>query len=183
MYKNCQREQSIQRQNHIVRTFMSLLDRQNYHEITVAELCRAAGVPRKAFYRYFDTREDIIRFMVDAVVLAYFRMENRPEQKYYVNEKFCQEMFAFWYEHRDYLRIMVHSECLGLFTEAFTQTVIDNQLGPDITHWSKQEQLPVTVFTVSGFISLLVYWVRTDFQDTPEEMGNLFYRMLTQPIF
>ncbi|MCC8182656.1 MAG: TetR/AcrR family transcriptional regulator, partial [Clostridiales bacterium] len=80
MYKNCQREQSIQRQNHIVRTFMSLLDRQSYHEITVAELCRAAGVPRKAFYRYFDTREDIIRFMVDAVVLAYFRMENRPEQ-------------------------------------------------------------------------------------------------------
>ncbi len=183
MYKNCQREQSIQRQNHIVRTFMGLLDRRSYHEITVTELCQAAGVPRKAFYRYFDTKEDIVQFAADTVILTYLRMENRPEPSDSLNERFCQDMFSFWYEHRDYLRIMVCSECLGLFTESFARIILDSQLGFDMRSWSEQEQQAVYVFTTSGFISLLIYWVHTDFRETPEEMGNLLYRMLTQPIF
>ncbi|MCD7735140.1 MAG: TetR family transcriptional regulator C-terminal domain-containing protein [Clostridiales bacterium] len=94
-------------------------------------------------------------------------------------------MFAFWYEHRDYLRIMVCSECLGLFTESFTRIILEIHLGFDMRSWpeQEQEQQAVSIFTTSGFISLLIYWAHHDFQNTPEEMGSLLYRMLTRPMY
>ncbi|MCD8383063.1 MAG: TetR/AcrR family transcriptional regulator [Clostridiales bacterium] len=184
MYKNCQKEQSAQRQAHIARTFMNMLESRNFQEITVTDLCREAGIPRKAFYRYFDTKEDMIRFIADAIILAYLRMERESGQTDRLGESLCQKMFAFWYEYREHLRVLVRSECMGLFSESFTRGVLE--IGPsfgDMSGWSEAERLPITVFTTAGFISLLIYWVHTDFRDTPEEMGRTLYRLLTQPIY
>ncbi len=183
MYKNCQKEQSVQRQAHIARTFTNMLERRSFQEITVTDLCREAGVPRKAFYRYFDTKEDIVRFIADTILLAYLRMGDEPGQGEQISEQNCRKMFAFWYEYRYHLRILVNSECVGLFSEYFTRSVLESGLGFEMGGWSESEHLPVAIFTTDGFISLLIYWGRTDFRETPEEMGNLLYRMLTQPIF
>ena len=48
----------------------AMLERR-YEDITVSDLCARMGVPRKSFYRYFDSKEDALHALVDHALLDY----------------------------------------------------------------------------------------------------------------
>lgn len=47
------------------------LEKQNYNQITVFEICKQAGVPRKTFYRYFENKEDVFSLICDDLRVQY----------------------------------------------------------------------------------------------------------------
>jgi AraC-like DNA-binding protein len=49
-------------------TAMNLFDQHGYHQVTVDDIARAAGVSTSTFYRYFGTKEGV--FTVDSFVVA-----------------------------------------------------------------------------------------------------------------
>ncbi|MEV8034433.1 helix-turn-helix domain-containing protein [Streptomyces sp. NPDC086182] len=49
-------------------TAMNLFDQRGYHQVTVDDIARAAGVSTSTFYRYFGTKEGI--FTVDSFAAA-----------------------------------------------------------------------------------------------------------------
>lgn len=49
--------------------FRELLSKQPYSKITVAAICESAGIARKTFYSYFDSKEDIISFIFDRDIM------------------------------------------------------------------------------------------------------------------
>jgi AcrR family transcriptional regulator len=50
----------------IARAAWSLFDARGYERATVAEIARAAGVSRRTFFRYFETKEDVVVGTSDA---------------------------------------------------------------------------------------------------------------------
>ena len=71
MYKECKTEQSAKRQYEVEQTFLELLLVKEYKEITISELCEAANIPRKAFYRYFDDKEGVLYAMIHHTLVRY----------------------------------------------------------------------------------------------------------------
>ncbi len=67
MYKKCKTLQSAQRQQHIIETLISLMQTNTYDEISVSTLCEHAEIPRKTFYRYFDSKEDLLQATLDSL--------------------------------------------------------------------------------------------------------------------
>ena len=65
MYKLCKTEKSIERQKLFQTTLLSMMKKQKYHDITVTSLCKEMGIPRKTFYRYFDSLEDVLFMIID----------------------------------------------------------------------------------------------------------------------
>ena len=55
MYKLCKTEESCKRQALIEEVTLDLMHKKPFDEIKVSEICQYADIPRKAFYRYFDT--------------------------------------------------------------------------------------------------------------------------------
>jgi AcrR family transcriptional regulator len=47
---------------------MNLFDQHGYHQVTVDDIARAAGVSTSTFYRYFGTKEGV--FTVDSFIVA-----------------------------------------------------------------------------------------------------------------
>ena len=60
MYKICKTKQSADRQRYISDVLFKMLLRHSIDEISISSLCQKAKIPRKAFYRYFDTLEDVV---------------------------------------------------------------------------------------------------------------------------
>lgn len=58
---------------------MELLQTRSFSQVRVSELCRRAGVPRKTFYRYFDSKEDIIRYLADGMAAVCAQVELEPD--------------------------------------------------------------------------------------------------------
>lgn len=184
MYKECYTEQSMQRQRHIALTFVELLQTRSFSQVQVSELCRRAEVPRKAFYRYFDSKEDIIRYLADGMVSVCAQAELEPDVALGPEgREQCIRFFRLCLEWTNELRVLTSQECFGLFSNAFIVSVVDRQLGYTRSNIDWKQRRLATIFSTAGYLNLLVYWSRHGFQETPEEMGGLLYRMLTEPLY
>ena len=49
-------------------TLQKLLEEKDYAEISMKEIAKSANVGRRTLYRYFGTKDDIVRFMADSVM-------------------------------------------------------------------------------------------------------------------
>jgi AcrR family transcriptional regulator len=68
MYKQCKSEKSAKRQAHIANCLQQLLQKKNYDDISITELCRKAEVPRSVFYRYFADKDAVLWFAIDGML-------------------------------------------------------------------------------------------------------------------
>lgn len=66
-----------------MRCLVEMIRSQTFGEITVQALCERAEVPRKAFYRYFDGKEDVFLAVVDHLLLEYEQFDGpyRPGER------------------------------------------------------------------------------------------------------
>ena len=51
--------------HYITEALFRLMEDNPYNEITVSDVARKAGVGRATFYRYFSSKEDVLRFFFD----------------------------------------------------------------------------------------------------------------------
>ncbi len=72
MYKICKTEKSIERQKLFQTTLLTMMKKQRYQEITVTALCKEMEIPRKTFYRYYDTLEDVLYAIIDSAITESF---------------------------------------------------------------------------------------------------------------
>lgn len=102
MYKNCKTLYSSERQKEFENLLLNMLEKQQLGEITITALCKEMNAPRKAFYRYFDTMEDVLNARVDEALLSSFLyMEGHVEP-----EKF----FEYWKKNRQLLAVLERNE-------------------------------------------------------------------------
>ena len=71
MYKLCKTEQSAKRQREIENCLFEIMKGKHYEEITITEICERMSMPRKAFYRYFDSKEDALSALIDHSMAEY----------------------------------------------------------------------------------------------------------------
>ena len=60
MYKLCKTEETVKRQREIELGLFSMLKTVRFDNLSITELCEKIQIPRKAFYRYFDSKEDAL---------------------------------------------------------------------------------------------------------------------------
>lgn len=56
-------KESISTKELIRDTLQKLLEEKDYAEISMKEIAKSANVGRRTLYRYFGTKDDIVRFM------------------------------------------------------------------------------------------------------------------------
>ena len=57
---------ALQSQRQIAEAMMALIQQKPYAQITVSELCKAAGISRQTFYTLFTSRENVMVFTLQA---------------------------------------------------------------------------------------------------------------------
>ena len=72
MYKICKTQKSAERQRLFQTTLLAMMKKENYHNITVTDLCKEMSVPRKTFYRYYGTLEDVLHSILDDALTESF---------------------------------------------------------------------------------------------------------------
>ena len=104
MYKLCKTEESTARQRSVEQALQQMMLTKRIENISVSELCMAAGIPRNSFYRYFDSCEDVLYALIDHTLLdinedAFLHWNGNqnlelPDLEHY---------FEIWYHKREFL--------------------------------------------------------------------------------
>ena len=185
MYKLCKTEQSALRQRELELAFASMMMVQRYEDITVSEFCSFAGIPRKAFYRYFSSKDGALYALIDHTMLEYenFR-EPRTIGSRAWSMKELEGFYQFWIRQKPVLDALEISGLSGVLLErAITSIEKNATLRKLLPGESEFAQRQILRFTVSGIMIMMVNWHHEGYRESPREMADLTARMLNEPLF
>ena len=97
MYKLCKTEQSARRQRELEQVLARMMLTTRYEEITVSDFCAFAGIPRKAFYRYFSSKDGVLHALIDHTMMEYEQFRDpgsRADYKSMLKE--MEHFYQFW---------------------------------------------------------------------------------------
>ena len=187
MYKLCKTEQSAQRQRIIEKTLFSMMEKKNYSDITITEICASLNnMPRKTFYRYFDSKDDALYALIEHTMLEYsgFHQKNfdSPERTL---KKEIQGFFNFWIEQRNFLEIFDRNGMLDKLIEVSANLPIKDLVSlskflPNDCEWAQKK---IFKFAVGGLITAMIDWYKEGFKTSMTDMVDLSCRILSQPLF
>ena len=187
MYKECKTEQSAKRQYDLEQAFLELLLAKEYKEITISELCETVGIPRKAFYRYFDDKEGILHALIHHTLVRYGEFSAASTQSRRTVKNEIEQFFAFW-KADSQRKLLVALSKRDLLNYLISISI--NFSGSRLLNLAKffnEEDREITnelfCFIITGLMSLMISWYNDGYKRSTAQMADITCRLLTAPIF
>lgn len=173
MYHISNDKRSLESAEWIYEALVRLMQRKEYSDIRITEICKEADIGRVTFYRHYDAIEDVLRKKCDEKCMGlvnYFK-------EYYLthdrNEIFLKPHLRYWYSNSEIIRLIIRANKAHIISDSFEwmfnylkQTMFkDRKLG-------KYQNYFVAV-RAGVFISILKEWIKNDMNITPEELSRI----------
>lgn len=177
MYRKCATEVSAQHQKQVTQVLLELMQKVPFEDITVTQLCEAAGITRRIFYHLFNNKTGALYALIDHTILD---MESyRPDMS-----RQTLRAFLYWKEKKPLLDALRDNGMNGLLLERMIECVMNE--GFDVRYWLKthgwKNETDIVVFSLTGFMGLTYRWYYSDFRESPEEMAALLEKLMTTPL-
>lgn len=186
MATQCHTEYAVQKKMLLEKSLIDLMLRQPYKEITVTDICREANIPRRTFYHYFECKEDVLDSVIENVMRQCFLnvMFDLQIGMAHMKASFVR-IFRFWEgDNRTKLDALIRN---GLESRLMTwslQLIREERIG--ILSKSNLDPKLVEIGLMVGttdFFTLLFYWSRDGYQETPEQMAEYAIWVLPQAFY
>lgn len=184
MYKLCKTEQSAARQRELELALAAMMLVRRYEDISVSEFCSYAGIPRKAFYRYFSSKDGALYALIDHTMLEYEHMRDTEPVSGREQMRELESFFLFWKRQKPVLDALEFSGLSGVLLERSIESIETNaMLRRGQTADSEFVQKQILRFVVSGIMIMMVNWHHDGYRKSPREMADLATRMMHEPLY
>lgn len=168
MYKICVTEKSALRQRLIQNALLAMMGEKPYRDISVIALCARIEIPRKSFYRYFDSLDDVLYSMVDEVMEQSFAcMEANLD---------LEGFFARWQESKALLDALEKQRMSSITTSRLYAILGKSKY----SEWFSRDEVRYSAI-LYAMISMVFSWHHAGMQQTPAEMRDLANSVLKFP--
>ncbi len=145
---------------------LQLMKMKNFEDITITELVKKSGVSRTAFYRHYNTKEDIVREMTHEFLDGLEGLLSNPFLLHNLYELFL-ELFNYITKYKDVFEILDKSHYpkqLYHQSMSFLDRIIK----------TKNSREYYYIVGIEGAITkILFHWFNNGMKETPEEMAKL----------
>lgn len=185
MYKLCKSEQSAKRQRQLEQQLLTMMNTMHYDEITVSNFCEQAEIPRKAFYRYFSSKDGALHALLDHTLLAQdtFAASRNTGSSYLAYQELVS-FYRFWYTQKPLLDALQRSDICGILVTRTVEYALHNtdHLSRLPIHGYLESIQYGTTFGVCGIMSIMLSWHHGGYQQTPEQMAEISLKLLSNPL-
>lgn len=182
MYKLCKTAHTKQRSQHIAATLLRMMENKHFNDITISSLCEEVNVPRKSFYRYFDTKEDVFHLYIDTLLEECIRLSGMDaRQEVEVTQERLSICYRFWLEHKSFLDAAKRSNMVPHILSRMLQYYEFSTSADHPTSSFSTYQIR-TLFSMTGMFSMILQWYTNHFDRTPEEMAKLTLELFEKPL-
>lgn len=183
MYKICKTEESAMRQQMLEEHLLRAMQSRPYEKVTISALCQEAGVPRKAFYRYFSTMNDALLALIDHRLAGSNTMTLRGwDGSDRMTCEILEYFFTYWLEQRPFLDALTANGLCPLLLERSIIFINRQKTGTDAPPAAGDfvGDIP-DYFVSSALMHTVLRWYAQGYPCTPAAMAEAVTKLLTEP--
>jgi len=161
----------------------ALLKKEDFHDITVSEIIKKAGISRATFYRHFKSKEDIIRVSV-RLFFSFFHHEiegfyrhQREEDEIFL----IQQFFKHVGERRALVDMVIEANLEGLMIEGIRGIIHTqkDQFYSLIPRNPAIEDYTIDLVALSAW-GLIARWMRNGQKETTRDLSKIYIESFKQ---
>lgn len=178
MYKLCKTDRSARRQWELEQGLLEAMKTQRYEDISVSDLCQRMGIPRKCFYRYFDSKDGALHALIDHTLMEFW---DWGDSLYAGSTREGLELFfRFWKENRGLLDALESSGLSRILAERAVDFSSSDALimGHLLPGGEGDGARHIAAFWVWGMMAMMLSWYREGFPESPARMAEVAARAL-----
>lgn len=174
MFKDSRNCQVIYSLNTLSRALFDLMQEDDFEKITITQICQAAQITRRTFYRNCSSKLDLVDYLIRQHIrslLDSIDFECTDAVLLYRN------FFQYWKERHLFLTTLYRSRLFEFFSQVFTTCCIqwmeDGLMVDMLQDQSDQERLRFfyNSFLIGGLCSVLKPWTAEGFQTPVEKLS------------
>lgn len=169
----------------IAASLLTLLKNKDYNSITTGKIAETAHIGRRTFYRYFQTKDDVMKYTAEMLMdrFAETLLKNNAEGL----RKISKSYFEFWENNIDTLLLLKKAHLLYFIEDNLPALV--QQVAIKVNHdpngtWKtfspaeKEKYQYMFLFRLAGFWKLTIVWCEENPRKSPEQMSRLIQEII-----
>ena len=166
-------EINIEVKKAMVKALFILLEKKPLSEITIKELVKKAGVARASFYRNFKTKEDVIVYFLNTLLLQY-KEKYAADLAHIARYDNVLRTFTYVLSYKMELQSLFHAKLGQMFLDAINEYIITS------TSLQLEKQLyKYPFYSYAGALyNVIYYWITSDCKESPEEITEAYFNSL-----
>ena len=147
---------------YIVTALLKLMQKKAFDRISITELCRKAGVSRMSFYRYFESKEDVLKKWC-AGITDRFVAESGINYRNDSMELYFNTLFTQVLKYREMSFILQKNGLLWIVKDDIDRVFFETYR--DVYDEYKMH------FITGGIFNVYTLWIENGLRETPEELA------------
>lgn len=140
-----------------------LMEKKDYRDITITEICSRAGVTRMSFYRNFSGKDDILRRWIVSVTDSFLEESGISYRKDSIRDYFIK-LFKHLGHYRDTCTLLYKYQLSHLIKEQFDRCFL--------RAYSEIYDEYKSYFLSGGIYNVFLLWLMNGCRETPEELAG-----------
>jgi AcrR family transcriptional regulator len=157
-------------------SLIRLLEQHHIYEITVSQLCTAAQINRSTFYKYYNNVREIYEEIKNEALSACAAcVATVDSQDYETIIKRTEELLAHIKENADIFRLLLENSKDGEFSYKLVENTVGavTKMYTPVLGSKKKYAQYLSLFVVSGALSVMKKWLDTGMKESPRELAKL----------
>ena len=145
---------------------ISLLDKKDFEDITVKEICQTATVNRSTFYLHYGNTYDLLKETIENLYKDFFSRYDSNLSMDRINNKSNDDLFLI----------------TPKYLKPYLSFVHDNKKIFKLMYFkNEEEQSYIMLFHLQGLIGLIMEWVKNDCKMPIDDLINVIQKCIKTP--
>lgn len=173
---------------------INLLDKKDFEDITVKEICQTASVNRSTFYLHYENTYDLLKETLENLYKDFFsrydsnlsmdRINNKSnDDLFLITPKYLKPYLSFVYDNKKIFKLMYFKN--EVFNGRNMYDIwLDKIFKPILSKFNvknEEEQSYIMLFHLQGLIGLIMEWVKNDCKMPIDDLINVIQKCIKEP--
>ncbi len=164
-------DKATQSKERLSGALLELLKTVPYEDITVQKISDHAGVSRMAFYRNFDSKDDVIRYYLEKLTDQFLR-ESHIEEDTSFGPVYFRKLIDHLSKTRDVGMLLVHARLFDLLRAEFDRIYT--------VRARNHREILRSTFIAGGICNVYYYWLVTGCREASAELADELEQVLSR---
>ena len=161
---------AVRSRKQITDALLKLMEKYPYDEISVKQIVLETDLVRKTFYRNFESKDDVLRSHIRAILHDYFDIVNNARGDVLTT------VFDFAVRHKKLLRLLDKNDMMHVVLQGMNEFILSmkDKTNPELNPFTKLfEGLDsdyLITLNIGGIWNVIFLWVRRGMKDDPEDV-------------